>query len=52
MKIVTIDSQKTPRVRRIECSEVVISWLDGGEVIIDNCEVIPLKQVIRIIEER
>lgn len=52
MKIVTIDSQRTPRVQEVECSEVVVSWVDGGEVIIDSKEVIPLKKVIRIIEER
>ena len=52
MKIVTIDSQRTPRIQEIECLEAVISWLDGGELIIDNKEVIPLKKVIRIVEER
>lgn len=51
MKVITIDSQRTPRVQEIECSEVAMSWVDGGEIIIDNKEVVPLKKVIRIIEE-
>ena len=52
MKIITIDSQRTPKIQEIECSEIVLSWLDGGEVIVDSKEVIPLNKVIRIVEER
>lgn len=50
MKVIIIDSQKTPRTRTVDCSEVVMSFLDGGEIIIDSKEVVPLKKVIRITE--
>ena len=49
MKVVIVDSDMMPKVRKVECSELVISWLDGGELIIDSKEVVPLKKVIRVI---